>query len=204
MMHRSSAERITHAPTGSHRSCAFTLIELVVVVVIMAIMASVAIPRFASAASRYRVDAAVQQIISDVNTTSAIANLASETKLIQFDAYEESYTLVGQPSLNNPAADHVVDLAVEPYRVNLLQITFGGDAELQISGYGLLLESGQITVAAGRNARRISFTQGSTTATVADLNLNEPTDDETIDVGSTGPTRTFNVGGATAQATGNL
>ncbi len=204
MMHRSSSERITHAPAGSHRPRAFTLIELVVVIVIMAIMASVAIPRFASAASRYRVDAAVQQIIADVNTTSAVANLASETRLIQFDADAESYTLVAQPSLSDPATDQVIDLSIEPFRVNLLQISFGGDSELQISGFGLLLESGQLTVAAGRNARRITFTQGSTAATVVDLTLNEPTDDESIDVGSTGSTRTFSVGGATAQAMGGV
>lgn len=204
MMHRSPTERFTHAPTGSHRSCAFTLVELVVVIVIMAIMASVAIPRYASAASRYRVDAAVQQIIADVNTTSAVANLASESRVIRFDADEDSYTLVGQPSLNNPAIDQVVDLSVEPFKANLLQISFGGDSELQISGFGLLLESGQLTVASGRNARRITFAQGSTTATVVDLTLNEPTDDESIDVGGTGSTRTFNVGGATAQATGGL
>lgn len=204
MMHRSAPSETTlHAPAGTHRPCAFTLIELVVVIVIMAIMAAVAIPRFASAASRYRVDSAVQQIIADVNTTAAVANLASESRLIRFDTDADTYTLVGQASRNDGSSDEVIDLSIEPFRVNLLQLSFGGDDELDISGHGLLLESGQLTVAAGRDARRITFTQGSTTASVQDLTLTEPSDGDSMTVDNTGPTKTFVVGGASA-STGSL
>lgn len=192
----------TLAPAGSLRPRAFTLIELVVVIVIIAIASAVAIPRFASASTRYRVDAAVQQIVSDVSLTAAVANRASAAHTIRFEPADDNYVLVGQPSPANPAVDKVIELGLEPFGVNLLQVAFGADTEVVVSGHGLLTESGQLTVAVGRTARRIVFTQGSASASVQDLNLNNPTDNESIDVGSTGSTRTVVVGGA-AMAVGS-
>ncbi|MCB9836201.1 MAG: type II secretion system protein [Phycisphaera sp.] len=186
----------THVTAGQHRPRAFTLIELVMVIVIMAIMAVVAIPRFASASNRYRVDAAVQQILADVNMTAAVANRASTSRTISFDPDNDSYTLVGQASPSDPAQDWVIDLSVEPFGVNLARVTFGADDDLPISGYGLLQESGELTVTAGRTARRLIFTQGSTSATIEDLSLTEPTDDDTVTVSNTNSTRKAAVGGA--------
>lgn len=194
-------QRIALAPTGQRRSGAFTLIELIVVVVLMSITAAVAIPRFASASTRYRVDAAVQQLIADFNVTAATANLASDSRTILFEADDETYTLVGQPSKADPASDEVVDLSREPFGVNLLQVSFGFDDELDISGHGLLLESGQLTVAAGRHARRIVVTQGSTAVTVQDLTLAEPSEGEVIDVEAAGGLKSVQVGGM-AEAVG--
>lgn len=190
--------QITHAPAGQHRPRAFTLIELVVVIVIMAIMAAVTIPRFASASNRYRVDAAVQQILADVNMTAAVANRASASRTISFDPDNDRYTLVGQASPSDPAQDWIIELGLEPFGVNLARVTFGADDDLPISGHGLLAESGELTVTAGRTARKLIFTQGSATATIEDLNLTEPTDDDTVTVSSTNGTRKATVGGAAA------
>lgn len=197
----SPESRITPAPAGPHRPRAFTLIELVVVIVLIGVMAAVAVPRFAAASTRYRVDAAVQQIIADLNVTAALANRASASRTISFEPDDETYTLVDQPSKADPDEDQVVHLGREPFGVNLLQVTFGADTEVAVSGHGLLLESGQLTVAAGRHARRLIFSQGSTTVTVTDLTLTEPTDDEDIDVEGTGGIKTVQVGGM-AQAVG--
>ena len=194
--------KIAHAPAGSHRPRAFTLIELVMVIVIMSVMAAITIPRFASASNRYRVDAAVQQILADVNMTAAVANRASATRTISFDPDSDNYTLVGQTSPVNPAEDWVIQLGVEPFGVNLARVTFGADDDLPISGHGLLAESGELTVTAGRTARKIIFTQGSTSATIEDLNLTEPTDDDTIVVSSSGGTRSAAVGGAASAMSG--
>lgn len=196
-----ATDHSTLAPAGSSRPRAFTLIELVIVLVIVAIASAVAIPRFASASSRYRVDAAVQQIIADVSLTAAFANNASAAHTIRFEPADDRYVLVNQPSPANPATDKSIELGLEPFGVNLLQVSFGSDTEAVLSGHGLLTESGQLTVAVGREARRIVFTRGSTNATVQDLNLNNPTDNESMDIGSTGATKTFAVSG-TARAFG--
>lgn len=197
----SPAHRNTPAPADPHRPRAFTLIELVIVIVLMGVLSAVAIPRFASASTRYRVDAAVQQIIADLNVTAALANRGSAAHTVFFEPDDELYTLVGQSSLSNPAVDRVVDLSGEPFGVNLLQVTFGADTELAISGHGLFMDSGQLTVAAGRHAKRLVFTQGSTSISVQDLTLNEPSQGETLNVGGVGGIQSVQVGG-TAQGVG--
>ncbi|PHQ82372.1 MAG: hypothetical protein COB69_02085 [Phycisphaera sp.] len=186
-----------HASYNSRCTRAFTLIELVIVIVIISITAAIAIPRLSGASTRYRVDAAVQQVLSDIKVTSAEANRISRTRSIRFEAASESYMLVGQPSLNNPATDQIVNLSLEPYNVNMLRVSFGGDSRLDISAYGLMLEAGELTLAAGRQGRRIVFTQGSSSIQIVNLNLTRPTDDEDIDIDSTGDTRDVDTFGDT-------
>lgn len=193
-----TSTKITYAPAGSNRPRAFTLIELVVVIFIMAIMASIAIPRYASATNRYRVDAAVQQILADINMTAAVANRASASRTISFNADSDHYTLEDQASPADPASDWIIELGLEPFSVNLARVSFGADERLPISGHGLLTESGELTVTAGRTARRLIFTQGSTSVTIEDQTLTEPTDNNTVTVVSTSGTQTANVGGAAA------
>ena len=184
-----------YAPFNSRCAGAFTLIELVIVIAIVSITAAIAIPRLSGASTRYRVDSAVQQVIADINVTAAMANRASAAHSIQFDAAAETYTLVGQPSLNDPAVDQAVNLSREPYKVNLLRVSIGGGSQLNVSGFGLIADSGQITLAAGTQGRRIIFTQGSSSVQIVDLTLAEPTNDEDIDVESSGTPRTVDVKG---------
>lgn len=182
----------TNALAARSRSRAFTLLELVIVVVIISVTAAVAIPRMSNAGSRYSVDAAVQQLLADVNITAAAANGASQTRSIVFDATTETYELIGQPSPSNPAQNHTVDLSREPFNVNMLGVSLG-DNRLDISGHGLLLETGQLTLAVGRDARRVVFTSGSASVQIINLSLNTPTDDETISIRSTDSSKTFDM-----------
>lgn len=179
--------RSSHAAYGSRRTRAFTLVELIVVLVIVSVTAVIAIPRLSGASTRYRVDSAVQQVLADINVTAAEANRTSSTMSIVVDADTESFTMVGQPSERDPAVDQVTDLSREPFNVNLLGVSFGGDSQLDISGHGLMLESGQMTLTAGREGRRIVFTQGLSSVQIVNLNLAEPTEDEDIDVESSDP-----------------
>jgi prepilin-type N-terminal cleavage/methylation domain-containing protein len=192
---KTSPMEFNYAPYDSRRTRAFTLIELVIVIAIISITAVIAIPRLSGAGTRYRVDAAVQQILSDINITAAQANRTSQTLTIRFDADADTYTLIGQPSRNNPANDQVVDFSREPYKANMLGVSFGGDSQLDISGYGLMLESGQITLSAGRVGRRVVFTQGSSSVQIVDLSLVEPTKDESISIESSGTIRKVDVKG---------
>ena len=199
-----SPMQTTHAASDSRRRRAFTLVELVIVIVIVSITAAIAIPRLSGASIRYRVDAAVQQVLSDVNITAADANRTSQTRSILFDAASESYTLIDQASLNNPAVDQTVNLSHEPYNVNVLGVNFDGDSQLDISGHGLVLEDGELTLAAGRQGRRIVFTGGASSIQIINLNLGGPTDDEDIDIESTGDTRDIDTAGGSNSFAGGL
>ncbi|NEQ54236.1 MAG: prepilin-type N-terminal cleavage/methylation domain-containing protein [Leptolyngbya sp. SIO3F4] len=182
----------TNALAARSRSRAFTLLELVIVIVIISVTAAIAIPRMSNAGSRYSVDAAVQQLLADVNITAAVANGASQSHSIAFDASTETYELIGQPSPSNPAQNQTVDLSREPFNVNMLGVSLG-DNQLDISGHGLLLETGQLTLAVGRDARRVVFTSGSASVQVVNISLNTPTDGETISIRSTDSTKTFDM-----------
>ena len=192
MTQHSSPKTNSNALADNTRSRAFTLMELIIVIVIISVTAAVAIPRMSGASSRYRVDAAVQQLLADINITAAAANSASETRSIVFDASNETYVMVGRPSPSNPALNHTVSLSVEPYKVNMLGVSLG-DNQLDISGHGLLMETGQLTLAAGSTARRVVFTSGSGSVQVVYMTLDEPTSDETMSVRSTDTTKTFDM-----------
>ncbi|RNC81338.1 MAG: prepilin-type N-terminal cleavage/methylation domain-containing protein [Phycisphaera sp.] len=182
----------TNTLAACSRSRAFTLLELVIVIVIISVTAAIAIPRMSNAGSRYSVDAAVQQLLADVNITATVANSTSETRSIVFDTTAETYELVGQPSPSNPAQNHTVDLSLEPFNVNMLGVSLEGNA-LDISGHGLLLETGQLTLAVGRDARRVVFTSGTSSVQVVNISLNTPTDGESISIRSTGQSQTFDM-----------
>jgi len=179
-----------YAPSGSRRMRAFTLIELVVVIVLIGIVSAVTIPRFAASAVRYRVDSATHLFLADFGFVSSRAESTSQTRSITFSGLQDSYILVGERDPANPLKDRAVNLSRPPYEVDLLGAAFGGDSQLDISGYGLPLESGQVTFAAGLLARRVSLTAGSPTVTIAKLNLTGPVAGETITIGKVEGTTT--------------
>ena len=172
----------SHAPPGSRRARAFTLIELVVVIVLIGVVSAVAIPRYAASAVRYRVDAATRVFLTDLGFVSSRAKSRSQTRSIIFDGLRDSYILVGERDPADPVTDRVIDLSRSPYEVNLLGANFGGDAQLDISGYGLPLESGQVTITAGLLARRLSIVAGKPMVSIERIVLTGPANGETITV----------------------
>ena len=185
---------LRYAPSGSRRMRAFTLIELVVVIVLIGIVSAVAIPRFAASAVRYRVDSATHLFLADFGFVSNRAESKSQTRSITFKGLQDSYILVGERDPANPLIDRAIDLSRSPYEVNMLGASFGGDTQLDISGYGLPLESGQVTFAAGLLARRVSITAGSPTVTIEKINLASPVTGESISIGSVEGTTTNSSG----------
>src|SRR5438034_11623152 len=110
MMNRGSS--IIHRRRG-----AFSLIELVLVIVIATILAAVAMPRYASALTHWRVDAAAHRVAADLALARNVARTASSTQIISFST--TSYQLVGYASIDGPASSYTVNLAAEPYGASI-------------------------------------------------------------------------------------
>lgn len=162
---RTNAERQARAlePRG------FTLIEMVVVVVVMAILGAIAVPRFTSAASHHRADAAAVRIMRDLTLARAHARATSASLTVTFDVATSSYELVGMAHPNRSSEDYVVPLAKEPYRATIVSADFDGDAEVIFDGYGTPDSGGTVIIRNGNWVRTIELDANTGETRILDL-----------------------------------
>ncbi len=129
------------------------------VALILAILAAAAVPKYADALSRFRVDAAARRIAADLATAQARARAASSSLSIVFTLPPQGsrYQIIGMKDPDRPAATYTVNLADSPYLATLSSASFGGDATLVYSGYGIPDSGGTIIVYCGQYARTIAI-----------------------------------------------
>jgi len=125
-----------------------TLVEVVLTIAIIATISAIAVPRYAMAASRYRVEAACRRIVSDLQTaqTRAVATSASIT--VSFDTVAETYTATF-PSPEQPATNYTVNLTRDPYAAQISTATFGSGTSFSFNGFGLPSSGGTVVVTSG-------------------------------------------------------
>ncbi len=145
-------------PRRRGRGAAFALIEVVIVIIIMAIFGAMAMPRYAGAIGHYRVDAAAKRIAADIALARGQAMTSSVSQGVAFNASAETYTLANMPSLDNRSANYIVNLAAEPYKVNLVSALFGSgnQATLTFDVYGAPDNGGTIIVTYGSAKKTIT------------------------------------------------
>jgi prepilin-type N-terminal cleavage/methylation domain-containing protein len=135
----------------------FSLVELVLVVCIMAVAAAMAVPRFASAVTRNRVDAASNRVVADLALAQRHARLSSAGQHVLFDCTTSSYRLPGLADPDHPNSEYEVRLADPPYEATLGNIVLGGNSELIFDPYGVPNTSGSVAVQCGEFSRVISI-----------------------------------------------
>jgi type II secretion system protein H len=128
---------------------AFTLIELVIVLAILAILASIAGVRYGGAVTRHRVEAAAERIAADVELLQNRARQTSRELTLTFRPGADSYGSSQIAALDNPDADYEVDLSRDPYQVDLVTATLGGDNAVVFDLYGKPDSGGTIQLRAG-------------------------------------------------------
>lgn len=109
-----------------------TLIELTVVVLLLGIVAAVAQPKFSSALSAYRLEAAAERVRSDLEYARALARVRSRVTTVRFETGDGTvggfyrFERVPAPEQATSVFDaddqntwYRVDLTEEPYRVEL-------------------------------------------------------------------------------------
>ena len=142
-------------PAPRRRSRAFSLVELVIVLCIIALVSAMAIPRYAGATARYRLDAAAKRIATDLALSRQQAQVTSHTQSVVFQPSAGTYSIAGLPSLDNPALGYSVNLGLEPYKATLVSANFGGAATAAFDCYGAPVAGGTVVVRVGTSQKSI-------------------------------------------------
>ncbi|MGE0364843.1 MAG: prepilin-type N-terminal cleavage/methylation domain-containing protein [Phycisphaerales bacterium] len=150
-----------HQACGPHLAgrrrfrAAFTLIELVMVVVIVGVVAAIAIPRFANASSRYRVDLAAARVASDIELTRDTARSVSASMTVRFVEGSARFgSVASNPGALNigpttPKPGFVSNISGEPYFAYVAAAKFGTGPQLDITPYGAFDSDGLVIVTNG-------------------------------------------------------
>jgi len=131
----------------------FSLVELLLVLVIVSVVAAIAMPRFAQATSRQKLEAAANRVAADLNKAHARARAASETVTLTFSTTSDSYTF---SAIGGSAS--TVTLASAPYGVDISAASFGSNNNVaSFNGYGVPAYAGYVILALGTNTVRVDL-----------------------------------------------
>ena len=139
---------------GSPRG--FTLIELVIVMTLLTIIGGIALPRYTASLAHHRAAAAARRIAADLAYVRQQARFTSSSKTIAFDLATHQYS----------GSITAVALGDDPYKVALLSVDFGGDAEIVFDGYGNPDSGGTVLIQAGHRQKTITLDGDSGRVTV--------------------------------------
>src|SRR4051812_6969357 len=110
---RQLRSRLFNGAPRSHRRCAFTIFELVIVLLIMGILTAVTAPTFFDSLLFHRVESAARRVKADLELARTQARLTSASQSITFA--NSAYTLSNTKALDNPNGLYSVDLKKQPY-----------------------------------------------------------------------------------------
>ncbi len=143
----------------------FSLLELVLVLSILAVLAAVAVPRYASANARYRVDFSARRVAADLKLAQRAARTAGASAAVSFDTVNHTYDLTGVDALDG-SGNYSVDLQAAPYESQFSSVTFDAGSTLTFNGWGVPDANGVIVVVVGSEARTITLSQPSGKVTI--------------------------------------
>lgn len=124
----------------------FNLVELLLVLAIVAVLAGIAVPRYADASARYRLESAARRLAVDLAAARAAARATASPRVVRFDAAAGSYEVDdGDPATPN----EVVSLAGEPFGVDLVAVTLNAGGAVAFDAYGQADVAALVAVRAG-------------------------------------------------------
>ncbi len=133
---------------------------------IMGVFAALAAPRYGLASARYRADLTAQRIVADLRWAQACAKAASAPRTVSFSTAAKQYQLLGVPSPDGVAGDYTISLSAEPYRAELVSVSFVTGPQIVFDGWGVPDGGGTVKIAAGAQQRTVAVAAGTGKATV--------------------------------------
>ncbi len=147
----------SHHQKAESRRHAFSMAEMLIVLVIIGTISAVAVPRYAQASARQRLDGAVRRVITDLNRVSDRARTTSTSITVWVDLVANEYRINAIEDPDHPGNFYKVSLLEEPYQVKIIAADFGGVAKLTYDGYGEIVTSGYVDLQIGNQSSRINI-----------------------------------------------
>ena len=152
--------RIAHPPdnprtTARHRR-GLSLFELGMTLAIMGVIAAIAMPRYAGAISRYRVDLAARRIAADLAMAQNRARVTGSTRTVTFTPKTATYVLASVADFKTVGSDYTVKLSESPYQAAINSVDLGSDGVIVFNGYGYPDSGGSIVVSSGSNQKTVA------------------------------------------------
>jgi prepilin-type N-terminal cleavage/methylation domain-containing protein len=156
------------APRRPHTRRAFSIIEITIVLMIIAVVSGLAIIRFNSATTTYRLDLAARRVMQDIQLAQTRARTTCRSRSMQFLDRDDSYHLIGESPLKPSDTDYRVTLSDAPFNVKIDKAK-GSDAgtTLTFDGWGEVQQGFEIVISAGSQQRTITIKQTNGAVSVA-------------------------------------
>lgn len=130
----------------------FSLLELVLVVVIVGIIAAIAVPRYGTALSRYRADAAMNRLAAELERAISRAEAGSASYLVTVDLQTETMTVAGPLPATTVVTQTLFTDA--PYHADLV-VNASTSESITFDGYGRPDRTITFTVRSGDAQRTV-------------------------------------------------
>jgi prepilin-type N-terminal cleavage/methylation domain-containing protein len=142
-----------------------SLLELVIVLIILGVLATAAVTRFSGSLAEQRALAAAQRIAADLESLRSVARTNSQQKTITFSTQTHSYSTASLIDPDWPGQTYQVSL-IKLFQAKLSSVNFGGDAVLNINGFGMPDSGGSATVSCGSKTHTVIIDTATGKATV--------------------------------------
>lgn len=166
---------------------AFSLIEIIMVLVVMVIVAAIAVPRYAQADARYRLEGAARRIQSDIALAQNASRADGQMRTAAFSAASSEYKIgsAGTGLLAGQVTYRVV-LGNPPYKAGMQLDGKVPTFSFDIDGRGEIVGTGTITLGVGRDSIIVTIDKTVTVSSIlvtflppGGLNVSE--DDERVE-----------------------
>lgn len=147
----------------------FSLVEVVLVLVIMVVIAAIAIPRYAAAEARYRLEGAARRIQSDVSLMRDACRADGQTRTATFDAAGSTYYITSAGSgLLAGKGKYTVVFSEPPYKASMELPAKAASMTFDVDGRGEIVGSGMVTLAVGSDTIVVTI---SSTVSVSSISV---------------------------------